>query len=319
VECSQEELDANLDAAVSAARRQIAREYPIVVDTTCWRWRSGELRVRGGVLSRAQGIIYQRVLGEQLNYQPIPEPLVLSSLDSLWQLHRWLPLVGEAPIDLLQSPKGELQTQWRSPAWLRHFADDSVSGHVLVQVADGTLGWVEAERLNLHSPPPEKDPWGNYLRPALDSAVPPAKGSPCDSARPLANAQLAHEARKWLSRGYLWGGNTVNGVDCSGFVQTLLLRCAGVLLPKNTGDQQRYGTEAALDELRAGDLIFVTGREQRLRHVALVVEAVGDPTTLCVIHASMSRGKVLEERLDIFLPRHDFNCARRVLHWPEET
>ena len=83
--------------------------------------------------------------------------------------------------------------------------------------------------------------------------------------------------------------------------------------------RQRYGTEAAIDELRAGDLVFVTGRERRLRHVAVVVEEVNDPTTLCVVHASMSRGKVLEERLDIFLPRHDFNCARRILHWPEES
>lgn len=316
---SQEELDANLDAAVSAARKQIARGYPIVVDTTCWRWRSGELRVRGGVLSRAQGAIYQRVLGERLDYHPIPEPLVLSSLDSLWQLHRWLPLVGDMPINLLQSPQGELQSQWLGPGWARHFANDSDSGYVLVQVADGTLGWVEAQRLNLHSASPEQDPWSKYLRPALHAAVAPASGSPCDSPRPLANAQLAQEARTWLSRDYLWGGNTADGIDCSGFVQTLFLRCAGILLPKNTADQQRYGSEAKTDELRAGDLIFVTGREQGLRHVALVVEERNDPTTLAVVHASMSQGKVIEERLDIFLPRHDFNCARRMLHWPEET
>ena len=51
----------------------------------------------------------------------------------------------------------------------------------------------------------------------------------------------------------------------------------------------------------------------------VVVEDEGDPTTCCVVHASMSHGKVLEERLDVFLPQHDFITARRILHWPEAT
>ncbi len=316
---SQEELDASLDAAVSDARKQIAREYPIVVDTTCWRWRSGELRVRGGVLSPSQGAIYRRILGEQLDYRPIPEPLVLSEVDSLWQLHRWLPVLGEEPLDLWRSPGGELQTQWTAPAWLRHFADDPESGLVLVQAADGTLGWADPQRLNLNSPPPDEDPWAIYRRPTTDAAVEPGPGSPCDCPRPLANTMLAREARSWLGRAYLWGGNTNASIDCSGFVQTLMLHCADVLLPKNTADQQRYGREVTIDELRAGDLVFVTGRKMRLRHVGIVVETEADPTTLSVVHASMSQGRVLEERLDIFLPRHDFTCARRVLHWPEES
>ncbi len=315
----QEELDASLDAAVSAAREQIAREYPIVVDTTCWRWRSGELRVRGGVLSPSQGAIYRRVLGERLDYSPIPEPLVLSEINSLWQLHRWLPIVGDQALDLWRSPGGELQTQWPAPAWLRHFADDPHSGLVLVQAADGTLGWADPQRLHLNSPSPDADPWTVYRRPASGAAVAPGPGSPCDCPRPLANTMLAGEARNWLGRAYLWGGNTSASIDCSGFVQTLMLRCADVLLPKNTADQQRCGSEVTIDALRAGDLVFVTGRKMRLRHVGIVVETEGDPTTLCVVHASMSQGKVLEERLDIFLPRHDFTCARRVLHWPEES
>jgi len=316
---TQEELDASLDAAVSAARAQIAREYPIVVDTTCWRWRSGELRVRGGVLSPAQGAIYRRVLGEQLDYRPIPKPLVLSDINSLWQLHRWLPVLGERPLDLWRSPGGELQTQWTEPGWLRHFADDPDSGLVLVQAADGTLGWADPQRLNLQSPPPDEDPWAIYHRPESDAAVAPGESSLCDCSRPLANAILAREARKWLGTKYLWGGNTSSSIDCSGLAQTLMLRCADILLPKNTADQQRYGGEVRVDELRTADLLFVTGREMRLRHVGIVVETEDDPTTLCVIHASMSQDKVLEERLDIFLARHDFTCARRLLHWPEEA
>ena len=319
MEPSQEQLDALLDAAVSAARAQIAKQYPIVVDTTCWRWRNGELRVRGGVMSPSQGAIYRRILGEQLRYRPIPDPLVLSSLDSLWQLHRWLPVIGDAAIDLWRSPGGELQTQWLSPSWLRHFADDPDSGLMLVQAADGTLGWTDSARLDLGAGLPDADPWGSYHRPAPAAAVTPAPGSPCDLPRPQANAALAEAARCWLNTPYLWGGNTAAAIDCSGFTQSVLLHSAGILLPKNTADQRRYGDDVDLPRLRTGDLVFVTGRAKGLRHVALVVEDLDDPTTLCVVHASMSRGKVLEERLDIFLPRHEFTCARRFLRWPQDS
>jgi len=315
---SQVELDARLDAAVALARERIAQAYPVVVDTTCWRWRKGELRVRGGVLAAAQAEIYQRVLSDKLDHPEVPPPLVLSELDSLWQLHRWLPVRGEGAVDLLRSAEGELQTQWLAPAWVRHFADDPGAGLALVQVADGTLGWMSRERLDFTAAGPLEDPWAGFHRPTPDQAIAPVAGTPAATRRIDANEALAREARSWLGQPYLWGGNTRAAADCSGFVQSVLHSTAGLLLPKNTADQQRYGRSIDFAELRAGDLVFVAGRQQGLRHVALLLEAEGDPTTLTVIHASMSRKLILEERLDIFMPRHEFTCARRVLHWPEE-
>jgi hypothetical protein len=316
---SQGELDALLDAAVAEARKKIAAIYPIVVDTTCWRWRAGELRVRGGVLASAQAEIYRSVLSKELDHEDVPIPLVLSSLSSLWQLHRWLPVRGVEPVDLLRSADGELQTQWLPPAWVRHFADDIERNLVLVQTADGTLGWMKRERLDFAAQGPLEDPWAHFGRPSLQGAVAPSTGSATDKRRTDANQELAGEARSWLGRPYLWGGNTRSAADCSGFVQSVLLSTSGILLPKNTADQQRYGAEIQFAELRAGDLIFVTGKERGLRHVAMVLENAEDPTSLTVAHASMSRNVILEERLDIFMPRHQFNCARRILHWPEDT
>jgi cell wall-associated NlpC family hydrolase len=315
---SQVELDARLDAAVAVARERIAQAYPVVVDTTCWRWRKGELRVRGGVLARAQAEIYRRVLSDQLDHPEVPPPLVLSELDSLWQLHRWLPVLGEEVVDLLRSAEGELQTQWQPPAWVRHFADDPGAGLTLVQLADATLGWMNRERLDFAAAGPLEDPWAGFHRPTQQQSIAPVAGTPAAARRVDGNEALAREARSWLGSPYLWGGNTREAADCSGFVQSVLRSTCGLLLPKNTADQQRYGKSIDLADLRAGDLVFVTGKEHGLRHVALVLEAEADPTTLTVIHASMSRNLLLEERLDIFMPRHEFTCARRILHWPEE-
>lgn len=62
---------------------------------------------------------------------------------------------------------------------------------------------------------------------------------------------------------YLWGGNSVAGVDCSGLVQ-LAFRAAGRELPGDSDLQREVGREVAAGDERRGDLVFWKG------HVALV-------------------------------------------------
>jgi cell wall-associated NlpC family hydrolase len=75
-------------------------------------------------------------------------------------------------------------------------------------------------------------------------------------------------ARKMLGIGYLWGGTSGWGVDCSGLVH-LAFREHGLVVPRDAHDQQAAATEVALDRARPGDLYFF-GSAGQASHIGLV-------------------------------------------------
>lgn len=90
--------------------------------------------------------------------------------------------------------------------------------------------------------------------------------------------------QKLLGVPYLWGGTSIKGVDCSGFMRTCFY-LNGVLLPRDASQQARVGETVdiyengrvdigkALKTLRSGDLLFFgTKRDDgsdRVTHVAM--------------------------------------------------
>lgn len=54
---------------------------------------------------------------------------------------------------------------------------------------------------------------------------------------------------------YVWGGTSLKGFDCSGFVQ-YVFKASGISLPRVAADQYKLGTPVSRNELRAGDLVF---------------------------------------------------------------
>jgi len=91
---------------------------------------------------------------------------------------------------------------------------------------------------------------------------------------PLTTARLMDQAFKFLGERYGWG-HSYNARDCSGFVGDVY-RTFGVMLPRNTGDQQetpalrhtgftqsdtRDQRLAVVRSLQAGDLVFIPGHE----------------------------------------------------------
>ena len=96
-------------------------------------------------------------------------------------------------------------------------------------------------------------------------------------------------AQKMLDMPYLWGGRSVFGIDCSGFVQ-LCARAAGKQLPRDASQQVQEGELVYfLPEIQPGDLAFFGNEEGKIVHVGMMLD------TERIIHAS---GQVRIDYLD---------------------
>lgn len=61
-------------------------------------------------------------------------------------------------------------------------------------------------------------------------------------------------ARTFLGTPYVWGGDSRDGVDCSGLVQ-LVMNHAGIEMPRVSYQQANQGTRTSIGKLRPGDLV----------------------------------------------------------------
>lgn len=94
---------------------------------------------------------------------------------------------------------------------------------------------------------------------------------------------------------YQWGGRTVFGMDCSGFVQ-LVFRICGHWIARDAAQQAETGELISfIDEAQTGDLAFFDNNEGRITHVAVVERHEDDPS---LTHAWHCSGMVRSDKLD---------------------
>lgn len=88
---------------------------------------------------------------------------------------------------------------------------------------------------------------------------------------------------------YVFGGNTQDGFDCSGFT-THVFDQIGISLKRSSGLQATEGIAVDRKNAAPGDLVIFTGTDKNVRepgHVGIVISAPGD--TIEFIHSSSSR------------------------------
>ena len=76
------------------------------------------------------------------------------------------------------------------------------------------------------------------------------------ASNPVRGRAIVAEALQHLDAPYVWGGTQPYGWDCSGMIQWLYLNVSGVMLPRVSQDQFRYGTPLRPDQIEAGDIVF---------------------------------------------------------------
>lgn len=158
---------------------------------------------------------------------------------------------------------------------------DLVAGNVLeklnqtkkiveVKLPDGRKGFVKAEDVS------DFDEWQKKLTYTPEDII--------------------NYAKNMMGFPYLWGGTSIKGVDCSGYMKVIHF-INGIILPRDANQQALVGEEIQLDEeftqVKPGDLIFFgrKGNETRPERITHVGIYIGDKKFL---HSS---GRV---RLDSF-------------------
>ena len=85
-------------------------------------------------------------------------------------------------------------------------------------------------------------------------------------------ALMIEFAQKLMDAPYLWGGRSIFGIDCSGFVQ-LCARAAGKLLPRDASEQIKEGELVYfLPEIQPGDLAFFGNEDGKIVHVGMMLD-----------------------------------------------
>jgi hypothetical protein len=110
-----------------------------------------------------------------------------------------------------------------------------------------------------------------------------------DPRSPFTEENLEKAYRPYLDAPYLWGGKSVFGIDCSGFVQQVF-KLFGIKLLRDAYLQAEQGSPVQdLTEAQPGDLAFFHNEKGRITHVGIIL------SDHKIVHAS---GRVRIDTID---------------------
>ena len=142
-------------------------------------------------------------------------------------------------------------------------------------------------------------------------------GDRCDLREGDANPRLERviqNALRLLGTEYVWGGNTSDGIDCSGLMQ-VAFAAEGINLPRDSSQQIYLGALTATrwcrDGLRWGDTLYFLGQSGKITHTAIYL---GDGQYLEAVRPVVRRTSFNPQDKDFHAGRNTSFCfAKRLL------
>ena len=147
----------------------------------------------------------------------------------------------------------------------------------------------------------------------LQSTVPGSNGNNANNnnntVSTKANEVIAY-AKTLLGKPYVWGAQGPNSFDCSGFTYYVFKNKAGIVLPRTSSAQSKYGTYVSKSNLKAGDLVFFDTNGANNGNVSHVGMYIGNGQ---MIHASYGQKKIVIANFNDSYYQKAYVNARRVL------
>lgn len=118
--------------------------------------------------------------------------------------------------------------------------------------------------------------------------------------------RMFESVRERLGTAYRWGGTSIDGFDCSGFVKYLYEDSFQLVMPRRSSDMATLGQVVPRKKLKPGDLVFFSNSGRRIDHVGIYL---GDDS---FAHASSSTG-VRIDRLGVGHYDKRYACGARIV------
>ncbi|MDB5232104.1 MAG: dipeptidyl peptidase [Chitinophagaceae bacterium] len=142
----------------------------------------------------------------------------------------------------------------RKPFYISAWSSEIKINDQIIHVPFSTPVWAEKEKVQ----------FGKY---DVDYSEAPYFKNPPSFTR----ENISGLAHTFLNTGYLWGGRSVYGVDCSGFAQQVF-KLFDIRLPRDAYQQAEKGELVGfLAEAKSGDLAFFDNEEGRITHVGIML------------------------------------------------
>lgn len=169
--------------------------------------------------------------------------------------------------------------------------------------------YIRSDYLQLTQIPYENQASANtplFFRNGISTGIAPSSQALSNQNTSVLRQRIIAEAKQHIGVPYLWGGNTPEGFDCSGFTRYVLNKC-GISLPRTTTEQYQSGSYISKAALLPGDLVFLANTyRQGISHVGIYL---GNNQ---MIHASSSKGVTISNLSSSYYLEHYYGCRRIV-------